>query len=118
MMGYNIGMAKSTTVAIMGCGPGGAYLYALFLHKKPELEVITFDITYHTACGIKGCVWGASWPQFAKLSREVNIDPEKYVLGRYDHVLINQMKLRADVVIIDRPLLIRDLFGGASPLRT
>ena len=100
----------------MGCGPGGAYLYALLRHKKPELEVVTFDKAHHTVCGTKGCAWGASWPQFTKLSREVSIDPEKYVLGRYDHVLINQIKFKANVVIIDKPLLIKDLLGTTSPL--
>lgn len=111
-----MGMGKSPTVAIMGCGPGGAYLYALLRYKKPELEVTIFDKTPHTVCGIKGCAWGASWPQFSKLSKEVNIDPDKYVLGRHDHLFINQMKLKADGVIIDKPLLIKDLLGGKSPL--
>jgi flavin-dependent dehydrogenase len=100
----------------MGCGPAGAYLYALLRHKKPELEVSTFDMTSHNACGTKGCAWGVSRPQFAKFSAEAKVEPEKYVLGSYDHVLINQIKLKADVVIIDKPSLIKDLLGGAPRL--
>jgi hypothetical protein len=63
-----------------------------------ELEVSTFDMTSYNACGTKGCAWGASWPQFAMFSKEVEIEPGKYVLGSYDHVVINQIKLKADVV--------------------
>jgi flavin-dependent dehydrogenase len=116
MIGYNMGMEKLSKVAIMGCGPGGAYLYALLRRKKPKLEVSIFNVIPPTVCGIKGCAWGASWPQFSKLSKEVNIDPDKYVLGRYDHLLINQMKLKANGVIIDKSLLVKDLLGGTSPL--
>jgi flavin-dependent dehydrogenase len=109
-------MGKSTAVAIMGGGPGGAYLYALLRHKKPELEVVIFDKTLPTACGTKGCAWGVSWPPFAALCKEINIDPEKYILGKYDHVLINQMRLKGNGAIINKPLLIKDLLGGISPL--
>jgi flavin-dependent dehydrogenase len=100
----------------MGGGPAGAHLYALLRRKKPELKVSIFDMTTRNACGTKGCAWGASWPRFAELSREVNIEPEKYVLGSYDHVLINDIRLKADVIIIDKPTLIKDLLGGISPL--
>jgi flavin-dependent dehydrogenase len=116
IIGYNIRVRKVSGVAIMGCGPAGAYLYALLRHNKPELEVTIFDMTAHNACGTKGCAWGVSWPQFAKFCAEVKIEPEKYVLGSYDHVLINQIKLKANVVIIDKPLLIKDLLGGVPPL--
>jgi flavin-dependent dehydrogenase len=116
MLDYNTSMVNSRSVAIMGCGPGGAYLYALLRNKRPELEVAVFDKTSVTACGQKGCAWGVGWPQFDRLSKEININPEKYVLGRYDHVLINQIKFKADVVIIDKPLLINDLLGGKPPL--
>ncbi len=91
-------------------------MYALLRHKMPELEVVTFNLNPNTTCGIKGCAWGASWRQFAKLSSYVDIDAEKYVIGRYDHILINQIKIKANVVIIDKPLLIKDLLDGASPL--
>jgi hypothetical protein len=66
-------MIKMPSVAIRGCGSGVAFLYALLRHKKPELEMAIFDKLTHNACGTKACAWGASWPQFAKLSREVYI---------------------------------------------
>jgi flavin-dependent dehydrogenase len=113
---YNTSMTNPPLVAIMGCGPGGAYLYALLRDKKPELEAVVFDKTPRTVCGKKGCAWGAGWHQFARFSKEINVNPEKYVLGRYDRVLVNRIEFKADVVIINKPLFINDLLGGKSPL--
>ena len=100
----------------MGCGPGGSYLYRLLQQKKPKPEVVLFDIPHHTACGVKGCAWGVSWPQFVELCREAGVSGGKYLLGNYDHVLINQLKIRAEVAIVDKPSLIKDLLAGKSPL--
>lgn len=103
-------------VAIMGCGSGGSYLYRLLRQKKPNLEVLLFDMQHATACGIKGCGWGVSWPRFASLCREIAVNPEEYVLRRYDHVLIDHLRLRADVAIVDKPLFIKSMLAGVRPL--
>lgn len=109
-------MARQQKVAIMGCGPGGSYLYSLLRRKKPGIEVVLFNMPQHTACGIKGCAWGVSWLQFAQLCREVGGIPERYMLGKYNQVLVNQLKVGAEVAMINKPLLIEDLLGGQAPL--
>jgi len=114
----------------MGCGVGGSYLYSLLTRKKPEVEVSIFDIPHHTRCGIKGCAWGVSSSQFVDLCREAHINPHKYILGVYDHVLLDQsnlrvtyryasadkVKLKAKVAMIDKPLFIEDMLDEAHPL--
>jgi hypothetical protein len=46
----------------------------------------------------------------------IYIDPNRYIVGKCDHVLINQIKIKANIVIINKPLLIKDFLGGTSPL--
>lgn len=114
----------------MGCGVGGSYLYSLLTRKKPEVEVSIFDIPHHTRCGIKGCAWGVSSSQFMDLCQEAHINPHKYILGVYDHVLLDQsnlrvayryasadkVKLKAKVAMIDKPLFIEDMLDEVHPL--
>lgn len=100
----------------MGCGSGGSYLYRLLRQKKPNLEVRLFDVQHATACGIKGCGWGVSWPRFVSLCHEVAMDPEEYVLMRYDHILIDHLRVGANVAMVDKPRLIKNMLAGVRPL--
>lgn len=103
-------------MAIMGCGPGGSYLYSVLRQKQPELEVILFDVPHRTHCAIKGCAWGVNWPQFTQLCREANINHDKYLLVKYDRLLIDQLRIKADVAIIDKPSFIKDTVAGQPPI--
>ena len=99
-------------VAIMGCGPGGAYLYALLRRKMPGVEISLFDKGHHTVCGIKPCAWAVSRSPFMSLCKEIDIIPP--ILGQYDHVNIGGMRVKADVATIDKPAFIRKLVEGAN----
>ena len=98
----------------MGCGSGGSYLYRLLRQRKPNLNITLFDNPTSNACSLKGCAWGLSRPLFSQLCAEVCIDPEKYIIARYDHVIINGQRLKADLAIINKPALVKDFLEGAE----
>jgi len=108
---YNCFMLESQRLAIMGCGSGGSYLYRLLRQRRPDLDITLFDETTTNSCGIKGCAWGLSRPLFFQLCKEIEFDHEKYLIGAYDFVLVNGRRLKADLVVINKPGLIRDLLG-------
>lgn len=99
-------------VAIMGNGPGGSYLYALLRLSKPELEVDIFHIPQTTSCGLKPCGWGVNHADFLHLCNAIEISPRQFILGQYDSVFINDIKLRANVAVIDKPTFIKKLLGN------
>ena len=98
----------------MGCGSAGSYLYRLLQQCKPDLKVTLFDRPTPNACGIKGCAWGISRPLFSQLCAEVCVDPEKYIIAWYDYVIINGQRLKADLAIINKPVLVKDLLAQAE----
>jgi hypothetical protein len=100
----------------MGCGSGGSYLYRLLRRRMPSLDITLYDRPTSNPCGIKGCAWGLSRPLFSQLCREIGILPEKYFLGSYDHIIVNGRRLKADLVIINKPALVSDLLGAADLL--
>lgn len=102
-------------IAIMGCGPGGSYLYRLLRQTKPEVEIDLFDIPHTTDCSIKPCGWAVGFLQFAALCREVGLLPDTCILKRYDRVIIEGMELKANVAVIDKPLLIKWMLDGKRP---
>ncbi len=99
----------------MGAGSGGSYLYRLLRQRKPDLDISLYDRPTPNPCGIKGCAWGLSRPFFFQLNAEAGLEPSKYVLGTYDHVVINGQRLKADLIIIDKPAFVKDLLDGAQP---
>jgi flavin-dependent dehydrogenase len=98
----------------MGCGSGGSYLYRLLQKRKPDLKIALFDQPVANACGIKGCAWGLSLPLFTQLCADACANPEKYILDKYDHVIINGRHLKADLAIINKPALVKDLLEGTE----
>ena len=106
-------MTEPNRIAIMGCGSGGSYLYRLLRQRKPNCQITLFDLPTSNSCGIKGCAWGLSRPLFWQLCTEAGVNPEKFILGRYDHAMINGRNLKADLVIFNKPALIIDLLGDA-----
>lgn len=103
-------------VAIMGCGPGGSYLYKLLKQKRPEVEAELFDIAPNTACGTKSCCWAVNSSLFNNLLKEVGLEAGKYLMAFYDRVIVEDLSLRANLAIINKPLLIKDLLNGAEIL--
>lgn len=101
-------------VAIMGCGPGGSYLYRLLRQRKPEVKVELFDIVPDTMCGIKSCGWGVSLSIFANLLNVIGLEARKYLMAFYDQVIVEDLKIRANLAMINKPLLIKDLLNGAE----
>jgi len=99
----------------MGCGPGGSYLYRLLRLRKPEVEIDLFDIPHTTSCGLKPCGWAVSFPQFEVLVRDIELVPDRYVLGRYGRVIIEGVELKANIAVIDKPLLIKQMLEGGKP---
>lgn len=102
-------------VAIMGCGPGGSYLYILLRQRRPELEVNLFDIPHNNPCGIKGCGWVVSYPEFSSLCREVGLNPKEFTLGLHKQAFIQGVKVKASLAVINKPLFIKQMLAGRFP---
>ncbi len=101
-------------VAIAGAGIVGAYTCRLL--SRAGLEADVYGRADGTACGASPCAWGTS-RGFGEAIRLAGLDPQGYVLARIDHVYMDEVKVRADLMTIDKPALIRDLLAGVSVRR-
>jgi flavin-dependent dehydrogenase len=106
-------------LAIAGAGITGAYLFRLL--KIEGCEAHLFDRKQVAGCGIKPCAWGTS-ARFVELVEKAGLQAEKYILRRLDYVLIDDVRIKADLITFDKPQLIRDLLKDAeirfAPLTT
>ena len=100
-----------TKTAIAGAGMAGAYLYRL-LHRQ-GLRCDVYDVAQSTRCGLNPCAWGTSG-DFAELVADAGLAAEDYILQRTDHVLIDDVKIKADLMTFDKPRLVKDLLAGAQ----
>ena len=98
----------------MGCGSGGSYLYRLLAQRKQGIKVDLFDIRPNTKCGVKPCGWGVSFTIFAALCREVALNPNEYVLALYRQAVAEGVVMKANLAIINKPLLIEHMIGTAE----
>jgi flavin-dependent dehydrogenase len=98
-------------IAIAGAGTTGAYCYRLL--KKQGLNVHIYDGKHKTACGINPCAWGTS-RGFMELTSEAGLTPEKYILQRFESVLMDDVHLKGELMTFDKPVFIRDLLEGAE----
>jgi flavin-dependent dehydrogenase len=98
-------------IAILGAGMTGAYLYRLLSTKGLEIDL--FDRKPATRCGISPCAWGTS-RGFRELVQAAGLDPARYILGRFDYVMMDGLRIKADLLTFDKPALIRDLLQGAE----
>ncbi len=98
-------------IAIAGAGTTGTYCYSLL--KKEGFHVDLFDRPCKTACGINPCAWGIS-RGFLELVHAAGLDPEKYILRRFDSVLMNEIRIPGELMTIDKPSLIQDLTKGGT----
>ncbi|OGO24952.1 MAG: hypothetical protein A2144_08825 [Chloroflexi bacterium RBG_16_50_9] len=103
-------------IAICGAGLVGSYLYRRLSRAGFEhITVFEKYISRQTRCGINPCAWGASIG-FKELIEDADLDPGRYILQTFTSMVINDMKLPAEAMVIDKPKLITDLLNGAQVL--
>lgn len=102
---------KKTKLAIAGAGMTGAYLYRVL--KNEGFEADLFDLKRMNRCGLKPCAWGTS-AGFIDLVEQAGLDAEKYILRRLDYVLMDDVRIKAELMIFDKPQLIKDLLKDAE----
>ena len=98
-------------VAIAGMGITGAYLFRLL--RKEGIYPEVYEVPQSTACGIHSCGWGTSLG-FSELTKAVDLDPEAYITGRFDHITFDGVRLRAEFYTFDKPRFIKDLSESAD----
>jgi flavin-dependent dehydrogenase len=98
-------------LAIAGAGMTGTFLFRLLTRAGHDVDL--FDRRPRTRCGLKPCAWGTS-TGFGELVRRAGLDAEKYILRRLDHLVMDGVSIRADVMTFDKPRLIQDLLGDAE----
>lgn len=98
-------------VAIAGAGVAGSYLYRLLAPQGHTVHL--FDRGIETRCGISPCAWGTS-KGFAELVKKAGLDPSDYVLKNSDHIIIDGMRIKADLTTFDKRRFISDLRRGAE----
>jgi hypothetical protein len=98
-------------IAIVGAGITGAYLYRLLDKKKDSVHV--FDKSPGTQCGISPCAWGTS-RGFEELIKSARLDPLRYMLRRFDYVIMDGLRIKADLMTFNKQKLIKDLLKGAT----
>ncbi|HNR13010.1 MAG TPA: hypothetical protein PKM59_06845 [Thermodesulfobacteriota bacterium] len=106
-----------TRIAIAGAGITGAYLYRRLTEKNCFDGIDIFDIPSKTQCGIAPCAWGAS-TGFQQFLVSGGLDPELYIQNRVDSILIDEVPTVVNLMIINKPNVIKDLLGGIVPNRT
>lgn len=103
--------AHATRVAIAGAGIVGAYLYRLLLNKGYKADL--FDKKNRTKCGLHPCAWGTS-RGFSELVHAAGLDPEAYILNRLDYLMMDGVRIRADLKTFNKPRLVKDLLQDAK----
>jgi len=98
-------------IAVAGAGLTGSYLYRLLVKEGHEVDL--YDKPPRTKCGINPCAWGTS-RGFAELVSAAGLDASKYVLTASDHVVIDEVRVKADIFTFDKQRLIGDLRQGGK----
>jgi flavin-dependent dehydrogenase len=101
-------------LAIAGAGMAGAYLYRLL--KNRGCDAALFDRNQEGRCGLTPCAWGTS-ADFVGLVEKAGLHADRYILRRLDHVWMDDVRIAADLITFDKPLLIRDLLMDAEVRR-
>lgn len=98
-------------IAIAGAGMTGAYTYRILRSQGHEIDM--FDRDPGTRCGISPCAWGTS-RGFAELVKASGLDPTKYFLRHFDYMVMDGLRIKADLITFNKPDLIKDLLQGAE----
>lgn len=102
---------KAAKLAIVGAGITGAYLFRIL--KREGCEAHLFDRQITTRCGLTPCAWGTS-KDFCELVERAGLDPSRYILRRLDHVIMDDTRIKADLMVFDKPHLVKDLLTDAK----
>ena len=105
-------------IAICGAGLVGSYLYRLLSQAGFEhITVFEKNTNPKTSCGINPCAWGTSIG-FEELMDNAGLEPTKYVLQTFNFIVMNELKVKAKAMVIDKPKLIADLLNGVKVIRS
>jgi len=100
-------------VAIAGVGMSGAYLFRR-LKDLGHGDVDLYDTKKTNACGCRPCAWGfAPSTETRRLISKV-ADPAQYEMHHSFQMSIDGIKMRSDLLILDKPSLIRELVKGEA----
>lgn len=99
-------------IMIAGSGMSGSYLYRR-LKMLGYNNIDIFGVKHETSCKISPCAWGVS-EEFDQFIRIANLDPDKYILKQFDHIMFDEIKVKANLKTINKPKLIRDLLQEAE----
>jgi flavin-dependent dehydrogenase len=98
-------------IAIIGAGMTGAYLYRLLRGRGHTVSI--FDKRLGTRCGLTPCAWGTS-RGFRELVTDSGLDPSHYIFQRFDYIVLEGLRLKADLMTFDKQRLIKDLLLDAE----
>ena len=100
-------------VAIAGAGMSGSYLFKR-LKDQGFQDVDLYDVKKTTSCGSRPCAWGFAPTCGVREMISKVADPAPFELLRTQEVSVDGVKIRADIVTLDKPALIRELTKGAT----
>lgn len=91
----------------------GAYLFRLLKENGYE-DVDVYDVPSSTRCGRRPCAWGfAPSSEYRRLVSRF-ADPERFILQQLDSITIDGVKLKADMLTVDKPALQGELLSGVE----
>jgi len=98
-------------IAIVGAGMTGAYLNRLLGNRGHKVDIFGRDPG--TKCGINPCAWGTS-KGFSEYVKTSGHETEKYILRHSDQVVMDGLRIKADLWTFNKPRLINDFLKGVS----
>ena len=101
-------------VAIAGGGMSGAYLFRRL--KDQGMDVDLYDVRKTNACGSRPCAWGFAPSDKTRRLISIATDPAQYEMHHSYQITVDGVGIKADMLILNKPALIRGLVGGA-PVR-
>lgn len=105
-------------VAICGAGLVGGYLYRLLrMAGYDNIRVFDQPDPHTTRCGINPGGWGAL-TGFEEKINAIGLKAGDYIVGNYDRLVLNEVAVKAKIIMIDKPRLIADLWDGVTISRS
>jgi flavin-dependent dehydrogenase len=107
-------LKKEMRIAICGGGLVGSYLYRL-LKLAGYQDPAVFDLppSHQTRCGINPCAWGVL-TGFSEMLECAGLHPAGYIVRTFDNMVLNGTRVKARIMIIDKPKLHSDMLKGAA----
>jgi flavin-dependent dehydrogenase len=100
-------------IAIAGAGMSGAYLFRRLVNDGFK-DIDLFDVKKTNACGSRPCAWGyAPASESRRLIAKV-IDPGQFELQNPKELSIDGIKIRSDMLTINKPALIKAMIGDTE----